>query len=353
MAPGYAEGNVRTIIKAATQWGAKGSHRANRSRSNIINSLILSGMAATIGTLIMTGKPPKFPENRDEIRDLFKIDTGKKDEKNRRVMIDLLTYDKDYWDVVGNTFIGKPGKSLEALLKRSKGMSAPTALIVHDLVGLMQGKKIVDWKTDEIVEITDPLLKKIWKTTVYEIKRFEPISYSVYRRSRAREQSIVSGAITALLGYRPTLTEEDKRNQMILQKLYSYYGQKEELYQYLGEINRPRRHIDRYNRHVNIILDSDLTPRSMAAKWRPKLIIDLNRLLENKASYLASASRTPEEIEKTRRYLKNFGITQPQLVKLLDSYWKRQRKKTELSPLERHPVIGKSIKMDRLKERYK
>ncbi|MHA2086576.1 MAG: hypothetical protein ACXABD_22780, partial [Candidatus Thorarchaeota archaeon] len=109
IAPGYAEGNYRTMLKATFQWGqGEEGFRAGRSRVNILNSWLVTATLATIGTLIFTGKPPKKPDTIEEYRDLLKIDTGKKDEHGKRIMIDLATYDRDYWDVYFNTLRGRP-----------------------------------------------------------------------------------------------------------------------------------------------------------------------------------------------------------------------------------------------------
>jgi len=55
MAPGFSEGNHRSIYDGMAKWGEKGGHRGARARANVINSFIISATAATIGTLIFTG----------------------------------------------------------------------------------------------------------------------------------------------------------------------------------------------------------------------------------------------------------------------------------------------------------
>jgi len=351
MAPGYAEGNYRTILKSILQWGGATGYKASRSRSNIINSLLLSAFAATVGTLALTGKPPKAPETREDVRDLFKIDTGRKDEKGRRIMIDLLTYDKDYWNVFGNIFAGQPIKAVKTAIKRTGGMVAPTAETIVDLASLAQGRAIYDWKGDRVTEVTDPFARQVLKIAIHEIKRTEPISVSVFKQSLRRDQTIVLSALTSLLGIRPTLSEKDKREQEVLRRIYSLKGQQEELYQYLGGLRNPQGAIKRYNHTVNSILDSKMVPEKMRVEWRPKLLIDIERLLSNKAYYLTSPSRTVEEIERAKKYLRNFGVSTEQADDYLTKYWSRERKKTPVSPLERDRVIGRVRKRKRLKER--
>ncbi|HUW23899.1 MAG TPA: hypothetical protein VMW39_07700, partial [bacterium] len=137
LAPGYAEGNYRTIIKSFSQWGVKGTYGAGRSRFNIVNSLLLTGILATVGTLIFTKKLPEKPKKIEDIRDLFKVDTGYVDDKGRRVMIDLMTYDKDYWNVTFNILRGRPDVAITQSVTRLGGMKAPTAEMLWDFSGML------------------------------------------------------------------------------------------------------------------------------------------------------------------------------------------------------------------------
>lgn len=351
MSPGYAEGNYRTMIKAAIQWGGKGGFNATRSRSNIVNSLILTGTLAAVGTMIMTGKLPKKPETAEDLRDLFKIDTGKTDDKGRRIMIDMMTYDKDYWNIGFNVLKGRPDEAVKVSIKRIGGMKAPTADMITDLALISMGKAVYDWKGDRVTEITDPFLLRVMKLTVHEIRKLEPISVSVFKQSRRREIDTTIAAIESLLGVRPTKTEKDKREQAITNRIYSLKGQQEKLYQYLGTLKEPRKAIDRYNKTVNQVLNSKMVPQKMRKEWEPKLLIDVERLLSNKAYYLTSPNRTDEEIERAKKYLANFGVTSEEAQEYLNKYWARERKKVPVSPLERDRVIGRGRKRRRLAER--
>jgi len=354
MAPGYAEGNFRTILKSALQWKGKDGFRAGRSRANIPNSFLITAALATIGTMILTGKPPKKPETKEDLRDLFKIDTGKTDDKGRRIMIDLMTYDKDYWNVYGNMFLGEPGKAIETSIKRVGGMTATTAEVAADLLLISQGRAVYDWKGDRVTEITDPFLRKVMKLAVYEIKKTEPISWSVFKQSRRKEIDTTIAAVETLLGYRPTMSEKDKREQAITNRIYSLKGQQEKLYQYLRTLKHPRQAIVRYNRTVNNILNSKLVPKNMREEWKPKLLIDLDKYLQGKAhtaSLQATTREAKQKVERAIELLKNFGVTAEDADKLLDDYYAREKKRADVSPLERHPVIGRGLKKKRLKER--
>ncbi len=274
MSPGYAEGNYRTMLKAAMQWGGKSGTKANRSRSNIINSWLITGMAATVGTLAFTGKLPKKPETLEDARDLFKIDTGKKDEKGRRIMIDLMTFDRDYWNVAFNLLRLRPDVAFGKSWKRIGGMKSPTAEIILDLVQMSMGKAIYDWKGDRVVEITDPFLLKAMKLTTHEIEKLVPISVSVFQQSKKRDIDTTIAAIETLLGFRPTKTEKDLREQKIISKMYSLAGQREEMSYYIGQSTDPKRTVEIYNKTVNDILNSPYVPKPMKDEWSQKLLVD-------------------------------------------------------------------------------
>lgn len=314
LSPGYAEGNYRTMIKAATQWGGKGGEgfRASRSRSNIVNSLLITTMLSTIGTLILTGKAPKKPETLEDVRDLMKIDTGKVDDKGRRIMIDMATYDKDYWNIAFNVLKGKPVKAVDEAIRRIGGMKAPSADLMWDLAGIAMGKKIYDWKGDKIVEITDKPLEKLMKIAIHEIKKIEPISFSVYKQARRKGIDRFIATLETLAGVRTTKTEKDKREQQIISRIYSLKGQQEELYLYLKDTNKPYEMIQKYNDKVRNILESDMVPEKMKKEWEPKLRVDVNRLLGNKGIKLTSPNTKQKDIDAMVKYLKNFGMTKEQ-----------------------------------------
>ncbi len=279
MSPGYAEGNYRSMLKALLQWGGKTGFKANRSRSNIINSWLITGIAATVGTLAFTGKPPRKPETLDDARDLFKIDTGKSDEKGRKIMIDLMTYDKDYWNVAFNILRLRPDVAIGKSWKRIGGMKAPTADIIVDLALMAMGKAVYDWKGDRVVEITDPFLLKAMKLTKHEVEKLVPISVSVFQQSKKRDIDTTVAAIETLLGFRPTKTEQDIREQKIISKMYSLAGQREEMSYYIGQSTDPKRTVAKYNKTVNGILNSPYIPKSMKDEWGPRLLVDYDKVV--------------------------------------------------------------------------
>lgn len=340
MAPGFAEGNYRTIVKAGLQWGYKGSYGAGRSRFNIVNSLITTVMLATTGTLIYTGKWPKKPETLDDVRDLFKIDTGKKDTRGRKVMIDMLTYDKDYFNVYFNAMRGRPDKAISESIKRIGGMKASTFEMVTDLSMLMQGRALYDWKGDRVTEITDPFLKKALKLANFEIKRIEPISASVFKQSRRKGVDRMMAALGALAGVRTTVSEADKRKTEVLHKMYSLYGQRDDLYRYLGTLERPSERVDEYNKIVNTVLESKIITPDLRNEWSNKLLIDKDRLLSGKVWRLRRVKITDEEALKIEKYIRNWGIKKEEEPEYMRRYKQlRGKRKMEATKISRrkHP----------------
>jgi len=344
MAPGFAEGNFRSILKAILQWGGEDGFKAHRSRSNIINSFIITACLATVGTIILTGKPPKKPETLADIRDLFKVDTGSKDKNDRAIMIDLLTYDKDYWSVFGNLATLQPGKAVEETFKRLGGMTATTWDVISDLNQMSMGRAIYDWKGDRVVEVTDPFIEKILKLSIHELKKAEPIASNVFQQARDKGVGTALAATMTLAGVRLAKSEQDKREIEILSQIWSLRDQQEALYWYLGTIKNPRDQIKKHNQTVMRILDNPITPLEVKDEYEPKLIIDVDRLMANKVfNYLGDMARLAEysndpkkyekelkelreNVQKSGRWLKNFEIDESQYKKHLVVYELYHRK---------------------------
>ena len=329
MAPGFAEGNYRTMLKAITQWGQEGTWNAGRSRANIVNSLLLTAIAATAGTLAFTGRPPEVPETLGDIRDLFKIDTGKVDAKGRKIMIDMMTYDKDYWTVFGKPLVGQAGEVPRDVIRRIGGMTSTTFEMISDLNQLSMGKAIYDWKGDRVVEVTDPFLKRAIGLIAFETQKVEPISTNIYRQSRERGLDRLAAAITTLGGWRPTTSEKDRRESQIISRIFSIRDRQERLYHFLGSIKNPQKHIDTYNRIAQSVLDNPVTTSEMKRKWGKNLVIDTDRLIANKVHshelLKVSKKPKPDELERAKKWLTNFEVLESQFRKHLIVYEMKHR----------------------------
>lgn len=352
MSPGYAEGNYRTMAKAGLQWRKGGPvSGARRSRWNIPQSLFLTGLLATVGTLIMTGKLPDPPENLEGFRDLFKVKTDWKDERDRTIYVDLLTYDKDYWEqavVPGWKIVtGHPIEAAELgltkFVKRIGGMKAGSLGLAADLYKLSTGEALVDWKGQRIFYMTDPALIKLQKLGIHALDRLQPISISVARRMMDRDVHPIFAFTAAAMGIRPAYSERDKQVNVLMRSVWSLRENQEELYYRLSELNSPRQAIKDYNAIVDRITAHPLMTEKLSEdlhlKKRP-LRIDVDRLIENKVYAFTHPGRETDKQKRDIRWLKNFGISREQAKDLVAAHFRRR-------PLKQ-PTTW-SIRMKRLK----
>jgi len=303
MAPGYAEGNYRTNIKALAQWGKGGP--GDRSRQNVVNSLIISATLATIGTLIFTKKSPKKPETVEDIRDLFKVNTGLKDDKDRDIMIDMLTYDKDYWQIWGNLFTGQADKIPSGVLDRVGGMNSTLLQVATDMGELMQGKAVIDWKNDVVVDV--PLdMQEIMKFVNYELTRMAPISTSTFQQSRRRGANAALAFAMSALGVRTTVTEEEKRRREHWEKFYKLRNNRDELFRYLTTINDPIKNVEEYNKQINKFVEKESVPKEVRDAGR-KLLINIKRYLWRQKMIASGRHKaTHQQRERAKRIIENF-----------------------------------------------
>ncbi len=308
ISPAFAEGNYRSVAKGATQWGIGDSFSAARSRRNVVNSLVLKLIASSIGTLILTGKLPEEPETVEEFRDLFKIDTGKTDDRDRKILIDTLTYDKDYYNLLlgwaqsGTVSLGKE------ILRRVGGMRAPLADIAYDLVTVAFNKDIYDWKGDKVIKKTDPVLVKLRELALFELKKIQPISVSVFRQGLNRGMNFPVAALQAITGTRITFTEAERRKAEVLRQMYELWGEREEVFISVRTVNNPRGRIAAYNKNVKRVLSSKKVDPEIREEFESELFIDTEKFLKNKQDDYLSSAHTLKEVERIRELLVNFKI---------------------------------------------
>ena len=222
MAPSYGEGNYRVTFGSLTNWG-KNSQSAKRSTAFMVNTLINTVVTASIGTYLFTKKPPKIPKNVDEVRDLFKIDTGQKDGNGDPIMVDLLTYGKDFWAIYGNlakagaTAIAKKKVPLDELgqipsdlTTRASGSTSPGYRILTDLSTLAQGGMVYDYKQNPLFYKTDSFGTKLKNLIQREAETLSPISVSSFKQMAEKGVPLGANVGLALAGIRTTSTEQVK-----------------------------------------------------------------------------------------------------------------------------------------------
>jgi hypothetical protein len=205
---------------------------------------------------------------------LLRIDTGKVDEHGERIMIDLASYDKDYWNVVFNTMTGRPDKAVTESIKRIGGMKATTFEMLHDLQSLFLGKALYDWKEDRVYYPTDPFIEKMTKLVVHEIQRLEPISVSVFRRSQEKGVDDVVAILESFVGLRTTMSEAGLGRRDALHDCFELRGKREELSYRLDQYSDPWGAVENYNSQVKKVLNAPFVTEDMKKEWGKKLLID-------------------------------------------------------------------------------
>ena len=295
----------------------------------------------------MTGKLPDKPEEITDVRDMWKVDTGVVDSRGNKIMIDAMTYDKDYYrvvlapllDAIRTKDVSKIPEGMgKAVWNRLQGMKAPSVDMVIDLMDLARGKKILDWKNDEIVDVTDTRIQKILKIIAYETKFVEPFVVSNIKQSFSKEVDSKMAIITALIGLRFTRDEETKEEYKIWRSIYEHKDSQEALYTLLWKTDKPREELKRYNEAIERLYSGNLmqnylkrSSKDITAteldKDKEDLLIDEKELLSNKIGELSSFKIyfTPERKQRLIKYLDKFGIkTYKEAKELLLFYFKKK-----------------------------
>ena len=234
MAPGFREGNFRTMHKAlSVAWDKHGGPdgRAWRSALNIPQYILFTGLVATIGNMILNDDWVKWDDEddpdrttEDKLRDVFKVrHPSWVDNKGRPVMVDLMTTDRDYFEMLFKPAIqalsGEPGEAASSLIhglgKTFTGMESILIKAGGDLGNFLQGQAIVDWKGDQIIRVTDTFLQKAITVLTHEMHHLEPIPFSVWRNSREKAMNHVLALAVAVSGTRVSLTESQRRQNKL------------------------------------------------------------------------------------------------------------------------------------------
>lgn len=330
LAPGFREGNFRTMWKALFQWR---DGRGWRSRQNIPMSLLFTAAIASVASRILNGEWPEEPETLEQLRDLYQVKTGVKDARDRDIYIDLLNYDKDYWEVMvlpvlEATFGQDVGKGLETSFtnfrKTTRNMTAPLfGQAVAMVNAFLTGQAVEDWKGDRLWHPTDPLVRKLFALGKDVVGQFQPIPVAAaWTEVNVRDGNHMLAVMSGIFGLRTARSEREKEKWEVGRKVWDLRDKQEELYRELGRIDAPREVIREYNADVKRILESEiLTPELQRALRRSPIEIDEKRLLSNKAvvfSGALTAHRDQVEIDRALDYLGNFGVaTRSDLRRLL------------------------------------
>jgi hypothetical protein len=304
LAPGYAEGNIRTTWKALAQWseastGIPGG--AKRSRYNIPNSLMLTAILAAIGTYLLTGEEPEWPVDEegefdiDKLRDMFKIKTGGKDDRGRDIYIDMLTYDRDYYETLVGPAVefGKAASELnitdmgaallspaKRLTRRVGGMKSPSVPVIADMIRLSGGEALVDRWGNKVYYDTEDNWSIAAKVGLRMMENFEPIPWSIAKQMQHRGEGTAASIGKALAGVRPTYSEKQKRVNGMIYDIFDLKARRQKLIWEMGDLDPERRKKigAQFNRDVRRVLADKKIVNALpyeirkALKERPLLI---------------------------------------------------------------------------------
>ncbi len=309
LAPGFREGNYRTMYRAASvswdrQAGAGG--RDWRSFLNIPQYLMFTFLLSQIGSRIMTGiwpEPPDAPdepedkgEPEDRLRDMFKIKTNFYDWKGRRIYIDLMTTDRDYYEQLVIPMLqlatGRPGEAAQTvaheIVTTLGGMKSSMVGLTKDILTIVANETLVDWKGDQVYYITDPPLQKLNKIVSQLYARIEPIPASVLRNSLDRNVEPLMAFITATAGVRTGLSEAERKKGNLWRNFYAFRDQKDELLKVIrrdqikpAQLIAFNANIDRVLEHKLVKADKGLSESLERVKLKTMKYYEISRLIQN------------------------------------------------------------------------
>ncbi len=345
LAPGFREGNFRTMLRAldavaGNKLTKSPLGRDIRSLRNIPLFLILSMTIAQIGSLIMSGEMPDEPEEGEHpeewLRDLFKINTGRKDNKGRPIMIDIMTTDKDYFHQLVQPFIelvtGRPLESLQSffgyLVKTAGGMTSIPRSVINDFDAMFQGKVLVDWKGERVWYASDNPISKAVKFMIHEAKYLEPIPISAGRRMHEKGLNALEILIYSGTASRVTGSELEKRRSSLWQKFFDMRDRRTELRKIAKNGNLKQHDINDFNSYVDDALAVKALPVDLRDYLERLHLPDLDELLgsiddydkrnlKKKVKNLKSTGKTTEAVRLISIYNKEHPYNRVTLGKLL------------------------------------
>ena len=217
-------------------------------------------------------------------------------------------YDKDYARVFVNLIEGDLAGLVKENVSRIGGMKSPLLAMTLDLAKVATREKLYNWKNQPITNITDTWLDKVKKIGLHELEHFEPIAVSTFRQALAKDVALPLAIAQSISGTRPTLSERDKELAGVTHKIYSLRGQQQELYEYLGSLLKPHEAIEHFNEVVTDVLSADIVPDDVREEWTQELIINEDRLKENRLDNYQNASLNEHQVRRNRKWLLNLGV---------------------------------------------
>lgn len=330
LAPGFREGNFRTIGRALFK------PEDLRSKRNVVYTVLQVGLAGAVAKRIITGEWPSQPKTVEDFRDLFKVPVPAlvgggilKDDRGREIMIDLMTFERDYWSFLWKPFVSKVfGVSNEKVINEllsdfretTSNMVAPGAKAANKLFeAWTTGRPVTDWKGDLVWFPTDDPLQKMWKFLASEVTGILPISassairaYHMANEGDVRDRAIFS-AVTFAAALRPARSEHEKSLHKlfgVLRVAHGSEGYRDKVLREAQNHSNPRKLINDYNAIWDRVLVEPLPEDIQRSILRRDPRIRIDTFLQNQALRLGrreSIKNDPRDIERAIKTLSNFG----------------------------------------------
>ena len=316
--------------------GSKAFHTyGKRSFMYLGQSMLGLGVLAYFARSFFEGEPPEMPETVEEVRDFFKLHTGLNDDQGREIMLDLATQEKDVWEdlylPVIMTFSGQvervPEYVASRFIKRLSAGESPVSQTLRDLAFMGRGEAVVDYRLEPIYVPADSLWTKSYKTLSRLASHWEPISWSTAERAnRVKALHEWEKFAIAVSGVRLTVSEHEKKVNEANRLAYSLRDKQDKLYQELIRVDMPKEAIADYNLRVKDIYRDTRVGGVARSEFKLKeddLLIDAEKLVQNRVYQLTNPNRTEDELKRDFEYLENFGYKDSSdLSQLLRSYWR-------------------------------
>ena len=337
MAPGFGEGNFRTVAKALLQH----SDRGGKSKINIVQGLLVDLILATIGTFLLTGEWPEEPEDINDFTDLWSIKTPFKDRKGNALVISTLMFTKDYMGLLLRPTIhatwGSPGKNVAEravvgagdaagyAYRRVGHMTSAFSKIASDLWRVKDGKVILDHFDNKIYYPHDPLQEKLLATLAHWGETVTPISVTKGVQSYAQIDwggegsalSYLAPLAISVLGAQVSKTARDKQLSAMQRTVWDMGSEGKEVRDQLLATRNPIDKINDYNDTIKGAISdlNDIKPgfdsKALQDKLKSMIIYPKEYQAEQLYKVASGKNKTKEQVFGAFKVVEHLGNADP------------------------------------------
>ena len=209
-------------------------------------------------------------------------------------------------------------------------MQAISVGAAGDMIDVMRGRAITDWKGDAIVRVSDPFLLKLakWGALIWDYT--QPISLSVADSVQFRGYHPSTAMVAALMGVRPDYTELDKRINALARERWEVIKDRQTLQSVYdtwaapSEIAAFNTWVDRITKSLRAVADNAQAPQSsrdyaqgvLDEMEKTELRIDVKKLIANKAKAYVDPKTKPDKRRRIAAYLARFGVKESDIPRL-------------------------------------